>query len=114
MRIYGNPWHPPPHFDPEAPKEPTNVSINQDLVRAAKAHRLNVSRIAEVALAEAVREKAWQAWIEDNAEAVERYNADPYPRDVQRRPAALLMAQFDIHNNTRPSASTRSSRRPIS
>ncbi len=65
---------PPPHFDPEAPKKPTNVSLNQDLVRVAKAHGLNVSRIAETALAEAVREKARQAWIEDNAEAVERYN----------------------------------------
>ncbi len=38
---------PPPHFDPEAPKEPTNVALNQDLVRAAKAHGINVSRIAE-------------------------------------------------------------------
>ncbi len=78
MRIYGNHTRqsmaPPPHFDPEAPKKPTNLSLNQDLVRAAKAHGLNVSRIAEAALAEAVREKARQAWIEDNAEAVERYN----------------------------------------
>ncbi len=64
----------PPHFDPEALKKPTNVSLNQDLVRVAKAHGLNVSRIAEAALAEAVREKARQAWIEDNAEAVEQYN----------------------------------------
>ena len=28
---------PPLHFDPEAPKKPTNVSLNQDLVRTAKA-----------------------------------------------------------------------------
>ena len=65
---------PPPHFDPEAPKKPTNVSLNQDLVRAAKAYGLNISRIAEAALAEAVRETARQAWTEDNAEAIERYN----------------------------------------
>jgi len=63
-----------PQFDPEAPKKPTNVSLNQDLVRLAKAQGLNVSRIAEAALAEAVREMARQAWIEDNAEAVEQYN----------------------------------------
>ncbi len=62
------------HFDPEAPKKPTNVSLNQDLVRVAKAHGLNLSRIAEAALVEAVRERARQVWIEDNAEAVERYN----------------------------------------
>ncbi len=74
---YAHIWEfmtPPPHFDPEAPKKPTNLSLNQDLVRVAKAHGLNVSRIAEAALAEAVREKERQAWIEDNAEAVERYN----------------------------------------
>lgn len=68
------PMAPPLPFDPEAPKKPTNVSLNQDLVRTAKAYGLNVSRIAEAALAEAVRAKARQAWIEDNAEAVERYN----------------------------------------
>ncbi len=44
-----------PHFDPEAPKKPTNLSLNQDLMRAAKACGLNVSLIAEAALAEAVR-----------------------------------------------------------
>ena len=75
--FYAHIWEsmaPAPHFDPEAPKKPTNLSLNQDLVRAAKALGLNVSRIAETALAEAVREKARQAWIENNAEAVERYN----------------------------------------
>ncbi len=70
----------PPNFDPESPKKPTNVSLNQDLVRAAKAYGLNLSRIAENALAEAVRAKARQAWIEDNAEAVEAYNARVRPR----------------------------------
>ena len=54
---------PSPLFDPEAPKKPTNVSLNQDLVRAAKAHGLNISRIAEAALAEAVREIARPAWV---------------------------------------------------
>ena len=46
------------NFDPAAPKKPTNVSLNRDLVRAAKAYGLNVSRIAEAALAEAVRARA--------------------------------------------------------
>ncbi len=89
---YAHTWEfmaPPPHFDPEAPKKPTNVSLNRDLVRAAKAYGLNVSRIAEAALAEAVREKARQAWIEDNAEAVEQYTAPIQARgafsDAQRR-----------------------------
>jgi antitoxin CcdA len=64
----------PPTFDPVSPKKPTNVSLNQDLVRAAKAYGLNVSRIAEAALATAVRARAEREWIERNAEALDAYN----------------------------------------
>ncbi len=65
---------PSPSFDAAAPKKPTNVSLNQDLVRAAKAYGLNVSRIAEAALAEAVRARARQDWLAHNAEALDAYN----------------------------------------
>ena len=65
---------PSPDFDAAAPKRPTNVSLNQDLVRAAKAYGLNVSRIAEAALAEAVRARARQDWLANNAEALDAYN----------------------------------------
>jgi antitoxin CcdA len=65
---------PPSAFDPATPKKPTNVSLNQDLVRAAKAYGLNVSRIAEAALAEAVRARARQDWLANNAEALDAYN----------------------------------------
>jgi antitoxin CcdA len=65
---------PTPDFDAAAPKKPTNVSLNQDLVRAAKAYGLNVSRIAEAALAEAVRARARQDWLANNAEALDAYN----------------------------------------
>ncbi len=64
----------PPAFDPATPKKPTNLSLNQDLVRAAKAYGLNVSRIAEAALAEAVRAQAERRWLEQNAEALDAYN----------------------------------------
>ena len=64
----------PPAFDRATPKKPTNVSLNQDLVRAAKDYGLNVSRIAEAALAEAVRARAGQEWLEQNAEALDAYN----------------------------------------
>ena len=65
---------PSPDFDAAAPKKPTNVSLNRDLVRAAKAYGLNVSRIAEAALAEAVRARAQQDWLANNAEALDAYN----------------------------------------
>ena len=58
----------------DAPKRPTNLSLNEDLVRAAKSLDLNVSAIAEEALAEAVREHAARLWLEENAEAIEAYN----------------------------------------
>jgi antitoxin CcdA len=63
-----------PDFDAAAPKKPTNVSLNQDLVRAAKAYGLNVSRIAEAALLEAVRTRARQDWLANNTEALDAYN----------------------------------------
>ncbi len=68
------PVAPSPAFDAAAPKKPTNVSLNQDLVRAARAYGLNVSRIAEAALAEAVRARAQQDWLANNAEALDAYN----------------------------------------
>ena len=58
----------------DAPKRPTNLSLNEDLVRAAKSLDLNVSAIAEEALAEAVRKQAARLWLEENAEAIEAYN----------------------------------------
>lgn len=73
---------PSPDFDASAPKKPTNVSLNQDLVRAAKAYGLNVSRIAEAALAEAVRARARQDWLASNAEALDTYNEQVGRRGV--------------------------------
>ncbi len=73
---------PSPDFDAAAPKRPTNVSLNQDLVRAAKAFGLNVSRIAEAALVEAVRARARQDWLANNAEALDAYNEQVGERGV--------------------------------
>ena len=71
-------WHEGNHdaglHDVNAPKKPTNVSINEDLVRIAKAYGINLSSIAEQALAEAVREKVQQSWLAENAKAIDEYN----------------------------------------
>lgn len=69
-------------FAADAPKKPTNVSLNEDLVRRAKAYGLNVSHIAEVALAEAVRQRAREVWLEENAEAIAGYNERVASRGV--------------------------------
>lgn len=61
-------------FDPDAPKKATNLSLNEDLVRAAKEQGLNVSAVAERALVDSLLEGARQAWREENAEAIRSYN----------------------------------------
>ena len=82
MHMVERPVAPSPDFHAAALKRPTNVSLNQDLVRAAKAYGLNVSRIAEAALAEAVRARAQQDWLADNAEALDAYNEEIGKRGV--------------------------------
>jgi len=61
-------------FDPNAPKKPTNLSINSDLLRQAKDHRINISQALEQRLAELLREEKSRRWKEENQEAIEDYN----------------------------------------
>lgn len=61
-------------FDPNAPKKPTNLSINSDLLRQAKDHRINISQALELRLAELLREEKSRKWKEENQEAIEDYN----------------------------------------
>jgi antitoxin CcdA len=58
-------------YSRDAPKRRTNLTINEDLVRAAKEMGLNLSEIAEEALTAAVRERARKQWEKENAEALE-------------------------------------------
>jgi len=55
-------------------RKPTNLSLQENLVAEAKALGLNVSQIAETALAAAVREAKAAAWLAENREAIEAYN----------------------------------------
>ncbi len=61
-------------FDPNAPKKSTNLSINSDLLRQAKEHRINMSQALELRLAELLREEKIRCWKEENREAIEDYN----------------------------------------
>lgn len=58
-------------YSRNAPKRRTNMTINEDLVRAAKEMGLNLSEIAEEALGAAVLARARKQWEEENAEALE-------------------------------------------
>ena len=60
-------------YDRDAPKKATNVTINSDLLRQARALKLNLSALSEAAVAEAVRAEKKRRWQEENAEAIEAY-----------------------------------------
>ncbi len=61
-------------FNPSAPKKAANLSINIDLLNQAKALHINLSATLEQALAEIVRDKHRQQWLEDNQQAIMQYN----------------------------------------
>lgn len=62
-------------FDANAPKRPTNLSVNADLLRLAKELGINLSQTLESRLIEVVREESRRRWLAENADAVEDYNA---------------------------------------
>lgn len=61
-------------FDSDAPRKATNLSINADLLAQARALDLNLSRLLEERLTEAVREARRQNWLAENKEALADYN----------------------------------------
>ncbi len=69
-------------YNPEAPKKPTNLSINSDLLRQAKAFNINLSQTLEQRLAELVRESRRQQWLLENQAALAEYNSRIETRGV--------------------------------
>jgi antitoxin CcdA len=61
-------------------KRPTNVSIDAELLRHAKALKINLSQALEQRLAELVGEARKRRWLEDNRDALDDYN-----RRIQKR-----------------------------
>jgi antitoxin CcdA len=61
-------------YDTQAPKKPTNVSINSDLLAKAKALKINVSATLETALADIVAARQRELWKEENRSAIVAYN----------------------------------------
>jgi antitoxin CcdA len=58
----------------DGPKRPVNLSLNIELLRLGKELGLNLSGIAEEALAQAVKERLGQRWLAENAAAIQGYN----------------------------------------
>lgn len=56
-------------------KRPTNVSINEGLLRAAKQLDINLSATLERALEAEIRARRRERWLADNGAALDAYNA---------------------------------------
>ncbi|MDF3934319.1 type II toxin-antitoxin system CcdA family antitoxin [Pseudomonas citronellolis] len=61
-------------YDPQAPKKATNLSLNSDLLKQARELDVNLSAVLEEALADVVRERLEQRWLEQNRQAIDAYN----------------------------------------
>ncbi|MDJ0806455.1 MAG: type II toxin-antitoxin system CcdA family antitoxin [Gammaproteobacteria bacterium] len=61
-------------YDIKAPKKPTNLSINSDLLSKARASKINLSATLESALAQQLRKNEREKWKNENREAIEALN----------------------------------------
>jgi len=61
-------------YNVNAPKKPTNLTVNSDLLAQAKDYKINLSATLESALADALKTKKIVLWKEENKEAIESYN----------------------------------------
>ncbi len=61
-------------FDQNAPKKPTNLTINSDLLEKARAEKINLSATLEQALVQQLRKTERERWKADNREAIKALN----------------------------------------
>jgi antitoxin CcdA len=61
-------------YNRNAPKKPTNLTINSDLLVKAKELKINISSVLEQALAEKLKQTQKDDWLQDNAESIASYN----------------------------------------
>lgn len=62
-------------YDQNAPKKPTNLSINSDLLAKARALKINLSASLEQALRQELAQAEAARWADENKAAVTAYNA---------------------------------------
>ena len=61
-------------YNSQAPKKPTNVSINSDLLEKARGLNINLSATLELALAEQLRNAQRAKWLSENKDTIAAYN----------------------------------------
>lgn len=64
----------PSLFDLEAPKKPTNLSLNSDLLKKCKTLKINLSATLEEALTDKLAKSQSEKWAEENKNSIQAYN----------------------------------------
>ena len=59
----------------DAPKRPINLSLNAEVLEAAKALGINISQTVDELLMQEVLRRDRERWNEDNKDAIAAYNA---------------------------------------
>ena len=55
-------------------KKAANLSVDQEMLERARSLNLNLSKVFEAGLADAIRQREREQWIEQNRAALEAYN----------------------------------------
>jgi antitoxin CcdA len=63
-------------------KTPTNVTLRSDLLREARALKLNLSALLETAVEDAIRQRRRKDWLAENSDAIDGYNQRVSKRGV--------------------------------
>jgi len=61
-------------YDESSRRKPVNLTINQDLLVAARKHKLNLSRILEDSLLAELKTRWQNDWLDENKAAISAYN----------------------------------------
>jgi len=61
-------------YNIDAPKKPTSLTINSDLLNQAKSLNINISSVLESALADKVKQKKQSEWLQENQDSISLYN----------------------------------------
>lgn len=62
------------YYKTDAPRKSVNLTLNSHLIALCKDLGLNLSGVAEEALAQALKVKLEEAWLRENAAAIALYN----------------------------------------
>ena len=62
-------------YNENAPKKPTNLTVNTDLLSQAKSLNINISSILEAALIETLKKNKRNEWLKENEDSIHAYNS---------------------------------------